>query len=248
MSTHLSHRGKGPEDNRLFSSRWLPLLRKATTDLSYLLTRGYSEKAAEKLVGDRYQLHERQRNAVARAACSNQSLAYRRLKQLDPSCLKCAVLEIDGLNILITLETLLSGGVVIRCRDGCVRDLSSIHRTYRCVTETAKALELVKQSLEQLNITQSIWHFDKPVSNSGRLKRLIEEFGQTHGLSWQAVTETNPDDALADSEHIVVSSDGWILDRAARWLNLGELILGKMIRSKDVFLLDLSEDMLQNED
>ncbi|HEO70156.1 MAG TPA: DUF434 domain-containing protein, partial [Candidatus Hydrogenedentes bacterium] len=38
------HRGKHPQDETLFNDAWLPVLRDAVADLSYLLTRGYAEK------------------------------------------------------------------------------------------------------------------------------------------------------------------------------------------------------------
>ena len=44
-------------------------------DFSWLLTRGYAEKGALKLVGDRFSLTERQRLAVMRSACSDQHLS-----------------------------------------------------------------------------------------------------------------------------------------------------------------------------
>ncbi len=50
----------------------LPRLREAVADFSLLLTKGYAEKSALKLVGDRFSLTQRQRLAVMRSSCSDQ--------------------------------------------------------------------------------------------------------------------------------------------------------------------------------
>jgi hypothetical protein len=75
------HRGKHPEDDRLFDARWLPILRKAVADLSFLYGRGYSETAAAQLTGDHYQLDVRQRRAVRAAACGDAALERRRVHE-----------------------------------------------------------------------------------------------------------------------------------------------------------------------
>src|SRR5205814_1075744 len=56
------HRGAHPEDRKLFADDQLPALRTAVRELSWLLSRDYSIKAALKLVGDRHALAERIRD------------------------------------------------------------------------------------------------------------------------------------------------------------------------------------------
>ena len=56
---------------------------------------------------------------------------------------------LDGFNCVITLEAALSGGLVLIGRDGCLRDLSSIHGTYRAVSETPRAVELLGELAER---------------------------------------------------------------------------------------------------
>lgn len=71
------HRGQHPQDNTLFASKNSPNLQKAVAEFSWLLSRGYPEKATLKLVGDRYRFKERQRKAIQRAACTDESLQHR---------------------------------------------------------------------------------------------------------------------------------------------------------------------------
>ena len=66
----------------MFAPSVWPVLRAAVADLSWLLSRGYAEPSALKLVGDRFQLTERQRIAVMRSACSDQALQHRRQTQV----------------------------------------------------------------------------------------------------------------------------------------------------------------------
>ena len=49
-------------------------------------------------------------------------------------------LWIDGYNALTTIESALSGSVILRARDGCYRDMASMHGTYRKVQETVPAI------------------------------------------------------------------------------------------------------------
>ena len=79
-------------------------------------------------------------------------------------------LLLDGYNVLTTIEAALSGGVVLACRDGCYRDMASIHGTYRKVEETPPALMLIGKIAAELGVASCLWYLDSPVSNSGRLK------------------------------------------------------------------------------
>ena len=65
-----SHRGPDPRDAEAFAAHTLPALRAAIADLAWLLNRGYAVVSALKLVGDRWNLTERQRMAVRRSACT----------------------------------------------------------------------------------------------------------------------------------------------------------------------------------
>ncbi|KUG07977.1 DUF434 domain-containing protein [Solirubrum puertoriconensis] len=231
------HRGPHPSDAKLFAPEWLPVLCRAVGELSWLLTRGYPPGATLKLVGDRYALTERQRWAAGRAACTDEQYAQRAATQLPAVHLGGRPVSIDGFNLLITLETALSGGVVLRGRDGALRDLSSIHGTYRAVQETDRAIRLAAAALLPLAPGPVRWLLDQPVSNSGRLAARLRELGPALGFSWTAEVVMNPDRVLADTTDVVVTSDSVVLDRAGAWLNLGALALAA---EPPQWLLDLS--------
>jgi hypothetical protein len=77
MPDKRTHRGPHPEDAKIFAPKAVPNLQLAIADFSLLLTKGYAEKSALKLVGDRFSLTERQRLAIMRSACSDEQLGSR---------------------------------------------------------------------------------------------------------------------------------------------------------------------------
>ena len=223
------HRGPHPSDVKLFSPAMLTDLRAAITDYSLLLTKGYAEKSTLKLVGDRFALTERQRLAVMRSACSDQHLAGRQKTEVKIGNLANQPIAIDGYNLLITVEAAMSGGVIFKGRDGCFRDLASIHGTYRRVTETIPAIKLIGDFLKQISVTKALWLLDSPVSNSGRLKTLIGELAKENNWDWEIELSISPDAILIKIDSAAATSDSVVLDRCKRWVNLAREIIEQKI-------------------
>jgi hypothetical protein len=238
------HRGAHPSDARLFAAESLPVLRAATADFAWLLTRGYAPVAALKLVGDRYQLRARQREALARAACSDDNARARQAACLPLAAIAGDDVVIDGFNLLITLESALSGGVVVRCRDGCLRDLAGIHGTYRSVAETLTAIRLVGEALCAYQPRCVEWLLDRPVSNSGRLAQRIRAEAAIAGWPWTVNVVVNPDAVMMTAGRILVTSDSVVLDHAVRWVNLSAGIVAQ--RVPHAWIIDLGDDFGKN--
>lgn len=233
-----SHRGPNPKDRELFAAEELNQLRAAMTDLTWLLNRGYAEQSALKLVGDRFALRERQRTAVMRCTCTDAALDNRCRRACRANALAGQGLVIDGYNVLTTVEAALAGGVLLRGRDGCLRDMASMHGTFRQVQETAPAIQRLGQTLEQLAVTECIWLLDRPVSNSGRLKQRLEAIGQDRGWNWTIELVANPDRELIQSDRIIVSADSAVLDRCHRWFNLARHTVEESVA--DAWIIDLA--------
>ena len=238
MPDKRTHRGAHPEDAKLFCSSQIGNLRQAVCDYSMLLSKGYAEKSSLKLVGDRFSLTERQRIAVMRCGCSDEQMAVRKESEIGVKEIVKREIAIDGYNLLITIESALSGGFIFRGRDGCLRDLASIHGTYRKVSETIPAIELAGKALLELGTGHCLWFFDSPVSNSGRLKTIMYELIEKNGWEWDVELSQNPDKELIRTERIVVSSDSDVLDKCGRWTNLAEYITVSDIDSAHI--IDLS--------
>lgn len=207
----------------------------AAADFQWLLDRSYPHDSALKLVGDRYALVARQRTAISRCSCSNAAAARRRSCQVDAGQVRGAVLWIDGYNVLTTIEAALAGGVILAARDGTYRDMASMHGSYRKVAETLPALELLGHAIAALEVTACRWFFDAPVSNSGRLKGIIEALAADHAWPWRAELVPDPDlilagprregtdkDRPASTSIVVATADSGILDRCAGWFNLAK--------------------------
>ncbi|NQU23599.1 MAG: DUF434 domain-containing protein [Candidatus Nealsonbacteria bacterium] len=220
MPDRRKHRGPHPEDVRLFAMEIWPILHQAVDDLVWLLSRGYAQKSSLKLVGDRYDLVQRQRTAVGRIACSNADADRRREHQVTAEQLAGRPLSIDGYNALTTIEAALAGGVILPGRDGTYRDMASMHGSYRKVAETRPALELLGRTLAKLQTAECLWYLDSPVSNSGRLKKIIEETAAAAGWAWRVELVQDPDAILSETDRIVATADSVILDRCRRWFNL----------------------------
>jgi hypothetical protein len=227
MPDKRTHRGPGPEDAELFAADKLPALRAAVNDHSMLLTKGYAEKSALKLVGDHFSLTQRQRIAVQRCSCSDAQLAGRKERQVESHSVSGEAVIIDGYNILITIEACLSGAAVFCARDGCFRDLAGIHGSYRKVTETIPALEVIAEKIQDLEISHALWLFDSPVSNSGRLKTIIYELIEKNNWPFDVELLQNPDTELIAADKIIATSDSDVLDKCSRWINLNAYIIGR---------------------
>jgi hypothetical protein len=238
MPDKRSHRGPHPADEKLFAPEAISDLRSALADYSLLLTKGYAERGALKLVGDKFSLTERQRMAVMRSACSDQQLANRIKKRIEAKNLTGQSVAVDGYNVLITVEAAMSGGVIFKGRDGCFRDLASIHGTYRKVTETIPAVELIGRFLQEIGTGKALWLLDSPVSNSGRLKTLIGELAEQNNWNWEIELLLSPDAMLIKTDQVVASSDSVILDGCRRWTNLAAEIITQKIHSATI--IDIS--------
>ena len=231
------HRGAHPEDHALFGPDWHAVLRQAVADFSWLLTRGYASASALKVVGDRFNLSARQRTAVMRCAAADDAVAARRSREV-PLDAQGRVL-IDGYNVLTTVEAALAGGVVIVGRDGCWRDMASMHGTWRRVEETPGALEHIGRVLHRSDSGREVvWLLDSPVSNSGRLKAVIEEVAGRNGWPWRVELVIDPDKPLAAArDDLVATADSVILDRCGRWLPLAREVVSTLT---GVGVVDLS--------
>lgn len=220
MPDKRKHRGANPQDNELFGSEKLPLLRQAAADFSLLLTKNYPQNASLKLVGDKFALTDRQRLALMRSCCSNQDRDFRISRQVQANQLEGQAVLIDGYNLLITIEAAMSGAFIFIGRDGCFRDLAGLHGSYRKVSETIGAIKLIDECLRMLKTEEVVWILDRPVSNSGRLKKIIE----LETLKEVTLID-NPDTELKKSEKVVITSDSIVLDACKKWFNLAACII-----------------------
>ena len=116
MADSRRHRGADPRDHVDFAEVKWSTLRMAVEHLSWLWSQGYAERSALTLVGNRFQLTRRQREALCRVACADDALRERASRCLDevPGTHEVAI---DGYNVLITVERALAGGLILVGRE-----------------------------------------------------------------------------------------------------------------------------------
>lgn len=232
-----TQRGPHPKDLACFAPDQMDRLRHAAEDLSWLRTRGYSPKASLKLVGDRYGLRDRQRKAVQRCAAGDRELGARERRRLDLAQLEGRTLEVDGFNVLLTIEAALSGGVLLLGRDGVLRDLAAMSSHFRRVDTTRPAVELLARQFARAKLGRVHWYMDRPVSNSGRLRRLILETVESCEPAWEVTLADGLDGLLAASTDVVATADSGILDRCGHWFNLARCVVEASV--PDAWTVDL---------
>ena len=241
MGDSRRHRGPHPLDARLFCASQLDKLLDAVVDMSWLRTRGYAEKSALKLVGDRYQLHQRQRIAVGRCACSYEQKKGRSARRLSARDVTGRPLAIDGLNVITTIEVALAGGALLIGRDGCMRDMASFHGNYRLVHETERAVAILVELVERMSPSSTRVLIDSPVSNSGRLASTLREAARSRGTEIETLTSKRVDETLVATDAVIATADSAILDRCGEWVNFARLAVehaGSEV--EPLWVLDLS--------
>jgi hypothetical protein len=97
------------------------------------------------------------------------------------------------------------------------------------VQETDAALELIGKALSDWRPAAVKWLLDKPISNSGRLAQRIRELAAANGWDWVVELLFNPDAELKNTDRTVITTDGVILDCAARWVNFNDYWLGQYV-------------------
>ena len=239
MPDSRSHRGAHPQDASDFAAECVPRLKRAVRELSYLFTHEYSEVAALKLVGDHHQLTARQRQAVLRCACSDHSLRERSQRRVAPDQLGGSYVGVDGFNCLITIEAMLSRAPVFVGRDAALRDLASVHGTYRSVEEAKPAALALGNALRKAGARGAHVFLDRPVGNSGRLRALLLELFADGPLEVSVSLHDSVDRELIEACELVASADSFILDNADAWLDLPGLVMAN--EGYEPWLLDLRD-------
>lgn len=208
-------RGYVPEDDKNFSLSALETMRTASRHIQYLINEGYDLKQASVFVGNHFLLSERQRLAIMRSLATKEQLKARKTKETTTG----KEIWVDGFNMIITLEVLLSDSVIFLCMNGTIRDLAALRGTYRIIPETTDAIKRLLDALKEINAESVHILLDEPVSNSGRLKTLIAGVGEEYLFDLDIQIRKDVDRALYGIGN-VVTSDSVILDNCRSWINL----------------------------
>ncbi len=221
----MTRRGYHADDRLLFGGDQLELLQRAQQEIRWLLDRGYKANPVLDLVGGHHQLTARQRNALQRTTASGEQCRRRAVTRLPMPAVRDQEILIDGFNIIITLETALSGSLLVRGNDGVVRDLAGLRGTYRIIPQTEQALAILGRGLAAAAPARVRIYLDAPVSNSGKLRQRILAAADSWPMPVEVSLVADPDAILCEHER-VVTADSLILDNCVSWIDL----IGGLIR------------------
>ncbi len=210
-------------------------LKRAIRDLRCLLNRGYPRSSAVKFVADHYQLVLDDRHLLTRCVFSEDEINDHRKRLVKPGEMEGRNVGIDGYNVLITVESVMSGERVVKCDDGFIRDLQAIFGKYKISDSTEPAVFKILDILEDLKPAKVFFFFDKQVSKSGELAGLIRRELENRGLGGGART-TKGTDAEVWGVDVSASSDRIIIERSDRVLD----IPSEIVRKTEANLLDLT--------
>lgn len=211
-------RGWQPEDEKLFSPQEMHKISLCAYETAFLLERGYPLKSAVTFTANHRLLSERQRIAMGRMTACPARLSLRRARQLDHLEPGCTV-HIDAFNAVILMETALSHSVLLRCMDGCIRDLSGLAGTYSIIQVTDEAIYHILAGLRAHDVAKAVFWIDSPVSNSGRLLSHIADCAEALRFPVEMQMVHDADYPLKRMDH-VISGDSMILEECGSWYNL----------------------------
>jgi hypothetical protein len=218
-----------------------PSLHKSAEDLRYLLNRAYSRKAALELVGNRYQLNADERHLLHRGVFSNKESEGRKSKTIPLYKIRNQDLAVDGYNVIITIESALSGKPLILGDDGFIRDISGLSGDFKNSKTTDQALQLIFDALRKTTPRNTLFLFDAPISKSGALAQEVRNRMKQEGLPGDAQAIKVPEKILIGFSGVVATSDTAIIDRSKKAVDLAGTILkhqrklGSLIRIKRSF-------------
>lgn len=217
--TDQAHRGKLPEDERLFSSEAIERLKLAAEEMAWLTGRDYDPATVNELVGAHHSLESRQKLALRRGTCSEPQYRRRAAREVDLEDVARRPLAVDALSVVALAEAALSGGLLLQTIDGTVRDLSALDSGWVASPTTARAIELVFDGLKDARPSLVKLYLEEGVPGVDALRELCAAACKARKLKVEIVAQAKIRVALR-KEACAVSSDPEVLDRCASWFNL----------------------------
>lgn len=218
-----TRRGWNEEDERFFGEEGMKKISRCSYEAAFLLERGYPLESTVTYTANHRMLSARQRIAMGRLTVCPSRLKWRKEKELKELEQGCTV-NVDALNAVILMETALSRSVLLRCMDGCIRDLSGLRGTYSIIENTGPAIDRILGKLKEKGVEKAVFWMDEPVSNSGRLKTCILDHAEKLSFPVEVQMVKDVDTQLKKRDH-VISADSLVIEECLSWYNLyAELI------------------------
>jgi hypothetical protein len=204
-------------------------MKDASTDLRFLLNRRYDKARAIKFVGNKYQLDKSERHILYRALYSDEEINIIKKKLVPFEQISGKHLAIDGYNVLIAVESILSKKTIINCDDGIIRDVSGIFGSHVISPVTYESIDLILSQITKKPPKLLQFFFDSQVSKSGELSKIIREKMNELQINGDAETVKQVDSTLKKLNcDIVATSDTIIIAQASAVVDIPRRIIEMM--------------------
>ena len=187
-------------------------VRQAAEEYFWILSKGYPQGAALKLVGDKFMLPRDMRQVLYRGVKPDEQ-AQRRCEKIGTVENGDLVL-IDTYNVLFTVNNYLLGRPLFISNDGMLRDAGEMRGRIINKPQFSRAVSLMLDVLQMWPDATYIHYLDEPVSHSGRLSiELCKDMAQME-IEGNAHTVKSPDHMLKNERSdAICTSDGGIIDQ-----------------------------------
>jgi hypothetical protein len=191
-----------------FSDRFLH----AAEEYLWIISREYPQRAALKLVGDKFMLSRELRQVLYRGIVPVRTAEERREK--IGTVRKGDLVLIDTYNVLFTVNNYLLGRPLFISNDGMLRDAGEMHGRIINKPQFTRSVTLMLEVLQMWPGATYIHYLDEPVSFSGRLSiELCKDMVQME-IEGDAQTVKSPDQMLkVEKSDAICTSDGGIIDQ-----------------------------------
>lgn len=229
-----------PEDRLLFASNKTAILRRANQHFSWLLGQGYEASVALKLVGDHFQLRQRQRLAIMCSACADRTRENRQKNRRSLSQLVGKPLAIDGLYSISTVEAAILGSVLLRGRDEAIRELPLTRRPSRHLAEiTIRSIGLLTNLLSGSQLKQVIWFLDGTAPNSHSVREELEGLLSITKWPWTVEFVADRSKSLALFSGPIATTENALLDQVCEWIDIPSVVIDRFLPG--AWIVDLTD-------
>nr|QNO46624.1 hypothetical protein OEAKOMNL_00026 [Methanosarcinales archaeon ANME-2c ERB4] len=198
----------------------------AAEDIRHLLSRGYPRTGVIRFASDHYRLENRDRHILMRVVVEPRVAALRIRKRIPCSGIKDKEIMVDGYNVIIATESVISGESVFLCDDGYIRDIRGVFRNYKNPVEGV--CRQVLKMMSEYTPGSVTFLFDAQISKSGMLARYIRGLLHGYSIPGDARTSKHVDFDLKHCDMIVATGDGNIIDEVQSVVDIPGCILEKL--------------------
>ncbi|MEM3395503.1 MAG: DUF434 domain-containing protein [Nitrososphaerota archaeon] len=215
-------------------------LREAVLDALWMLERGYRRETVRDIIGDKYNMDKRLRSLIYRCVHPLDWISNVKEKTVEPSKLRGKCLAVDFLNVLGTVLSAMSGGILVKSLDGFIRDLSELHTSILKQPDAYEATSSILKKTASLAPSVALFLLEANVSYSGEFSEFIREELERLSVNGTALTCRSVDSELIKTGYIVATSDAPVMARVDRIVDLAKVSI-QNIKTANYYLIDLQK-------